>query len=72
MRKWVAENGDIDSSVLYRELYDILPAQLKSTSNVADAIIILADYQYKEAFVANSEINRVAALATLMAEMDWK
>ncbi len=38
----------------------------------ADAIIILADYQYKEAFVANSEINRVAALATLMAEIDWK
>lgn len=25
-----------------------------------------------EAFVANSEINRVAALATLMAECDWK
>jgi hypothetical protein len=39
---------------------------------VADAIIILAEYQYKEAFVANSEINRVAALATLMAEIDWK
>lgn len=72
MRKWVAENSDIDSAVLYRELYDILPTKLKSTSNVADAIIILADYQYKEAFVANSEINRVAALATLMAEMDWK
>lgn len=72
MRKWVAENTDVDSSVLYRELYDLLPTKLKTTANVADAIIILADYQYKEAFVANSEINRVAALATLMAEMDWK
>ena len=72
MRKWVAENSDIDSAVLYRSLYDLLPTKVGSTQSVADAIIILAEYQYKEAFVANSEINRVAALATLMAEVDWK
>lgn len=72
MRKWVGENTDVDSSVLYRQLYDILPTKLKSTTSVAGAIIVLAEYQYKEAFVANSEINRVAALATLMAECDWK
>lgn len=72
MRKWVAENIDIDSNILYRQLYDILPTKLKSTTSVAGAIIVLAEYQYKEAFVANSEINRVAALATLMAECDWK
>lgn len=72
LRKWVAENTDVDSAVLYRQLYDILPEKIKSTQSVAAAIIILAEYQYKEAFVANSEINRVAALATLMAEVDWK
>lgn len=72
LRKWVAENTDIDSAVLYRQLYDILPKKLKSTQSLASAIIILAEYQYKEAFVANSEINRVAALVTLMAEADWK
>lgn len=72
VRKWVAENTDMDSSVLYRTLYDILPIKLKSTTSIAGAIIVLAEYQYKEAFVANSEINRVAALATLMAECDWK
>jgi DNA polymerase III delta prime subunit len=71
-RKWVAENVDVDSAVLYRQLYDTLPSRIKTTQSIADAIIILADYQYKEAFVANSEINRVAALATLMAEIDWK
>ena len=71
-RKWVAENVDVDSAVLYRQLYDTLPSRINTTQSVADAIIILADYQYKEAFVANSEINRVAALATLMAEIDWK
>jgi DNA polymerase III delta prime subunit len=72
MRRWVGENTDIDSSVLYRQIYDLLPTKLKSTTSVAGAIIVLAEYQYKEAFVANSEINRVAALATLMAECDWK
>ena len=72
LRKWVAENIDIDSSILYRQLYDILPKRIKSTQSLASAIIILAEYQYKEAFVANSEINRVAALVTLMAEADWK
>jgi len=71
-RKWVAENVDVDSAVLYRQLYDTLPSRINTTQSVADAIIILAEYQYKEAFVANSEINRVAALATLMAEIDWK
>jgi hypothetical protein len=70
-RRWVAENVDVDSAVLYRQLYDILPSKVKNTQSIADAIIILAEYQYKEAFVANTEINRVAALATLMAEVEW-
>lgn len=72
VRKWVSDNSDIDSAVMYRQLYDILPQKLGSAASIADAIIILAEYQYKEAFVANSEINRVAALATIMAEAQWK
>lgn len=72
VRKWVGENSDIDSTNLYRKMYDILPTKVKSTQSVANAIIILAEYQYKEAFVADSEINRVAALSTIMAECDWK
>lgn len=72
MRKWVGSNADIDSASLYRQLYDVIPEKVASTTGVAQAIIVLAEYQYKEAFVANSEINRVAALATIMAEVDWK
>ena len=73
VRKWVGENSDIDSATLYRSLYDMLPMKLRSPSSVADAIIVLAEYEYKEAFVANPEINRMAALVTLMAELsDWK
>jgi DNA polymerase III delta prime subunit len=72
VRKWVAENNDVESSVLYRSLYDVLPTKIKSTTAIAEAIVTLAQYQYQEAFVANPEINRVAALATIMAEADWK
>ena len=72
MRKWVGENIDMDSAVLYQALYDILPTKIKSTVSIAGAIITLAEYQYKEAFVANSEVNRVAALSVLMSELDWK
>lgn len=73
VRKWVAENSDIDSATLYRSLYDAIPTKIVSTSSIANAIIILAEYEYKEAFVANPEINRAAAMATLMAELsDWK
>ena len=73
VRKWIGENSDVDSATLYRSLYDILPTKIASTSSIANAIIILAEYEYKEAFVANPEINRAAAMATLMAELsDWK
>lgn len=71
VRKWIGEHSDIDSASLYRALYDNLPQYLNGSASVASAIIVLAEYQYKEAFVANSEINRVAACATLMAECDW-
>ncbi len=72
-RKWVAENSDIDSATLYRSLYDVIPTKVSSTSSIADAIIVLAEHEYKEAFVANPEINRMAAIITLMAEIsDWK
>jgi DNA polymerase III delta prime subunit len=72
VRKWIADNNDIDSAVLYKSLYDLLPTRADSTQSIADAIVILAEYQYREAFVANSEINRVAALATIMAEVGLK
>ncbi|PHS22163.1 MAG: DNA polymerase [Robiginitomaculum sp.] len=72
VRRWLAENSDMDSSELYDKLYSILPGKLSDTQSVAGMIVVLAEYQYKEAFVANSEINRAAAMATLMAEMSWK
>lgn len=71
MRKWVARNVDMDATSLYRSIYDELPNKVKSTEGVAGCILVLAEYQYKEAFVADTEINRTAALASLMAEAEW-
>lgn len=70
MRKWVAESNDIESSVLFRKIYDSLSTILKGTS-IPQAILILADYQYKAAFVADQEINLVACLSQLMAECEY-
>ena len=70
IRKWVATN-DIDSNALFRKLYDVLYEKLKPHS-IPKAVLILADYQYKAAFVSDQEINTVACLTELMVECDFK
>jgi len=69
IRKWVAST-DVDSGVLFRKLYDALYDLLKPTS-VPQAVLILADYQYKAAFVADQEINTVACLTELMVNCEF-
>jgi DNA polymerase III delta prime subunit len=70
LRKWVAIN-DIDATTLYRKLYDALYDVLLPQS-IPQAVIILADYQYKQAFVADQEINTVACLTELMVGCEFK
>ena len=70
LRKWVAIN-DIDATTLYRKLYDALYDVLLPQS-IPQAVIILADYQYKQAFVADAEINTVACLTELMVGCEFK
>lgn len=70
LRKWVASN-DIDPATLYRRLYDSMYDTLQPQS-IPQAVIILADYQYKHAFVADAEINTVACLTELMVSVEFK
>lgn len=70
MRKWVAESMDYDPPVLFRKIYDTLSTHVKPSS-IPAAIVILADYQYKSAFVSDQEINTTACLCQLMAEMEF-
>jgi DNA polymerase III delta prime subunit len=69
IRKWVASN-EIDSNTLFRKLYDNLYETLKPQS-IPQAVLILADYQYKAAFVADQEINTVACLTELMVNCEF-
>jgi replication factor C small subunit len=70
IRKWVASN-DVDPQTIYRKLYDSLYDVLQPGS-IPQAVIILADYQYKQAFVVDAEINIVACLTELMVNLEFK
>ena len=67
MRRWVAMNIDNDPVMLYRKLYDSLYDTIDK-STIPQAVLIIADYSYKSAFVADQEINLVACLTELMME----
>ena len=71
MRKWVGENTDYEFTALVRRLYDVSADYLKPNS-IPKLILILADYQYKHAFVADQEINTVAMFTEVMVECEFK
>ncbi len=71
VRKWVVSNLDNDSSVLLRRVYDALVPSLDGPS-IAAAVLIIAKYQYQIAFVADQEINLLAALTEIMVECNFK
>ena len=71
VRKWVVSNLDNDSGVLLRRIYDACYASLDGPS-IAAAVLIVAKYQYQAAFVADQEINLLAALTEIMVECNFK
>lgn len=71
VRKWVAENSDVEYNVLYRKFYDQAHTLL-TASSIPQLVMILADYQYKVAFVADQEINNAACMAEIMVNVEWK
>ena len=71
MRKWVVDNIDIEPQSIFRMIYDNMVDHAQPQS-IPQIVLIIADYQYKNAFVADHEINVVACLTELMANVDWK
>ena len=71
VRKWVVNNLDNDPSVLLRRVYDALYNALEGPS-IAAAVLIVAKYQYQIAFVADQEINLLAAMTEIMVESEFK
>jgi len=71
MRKWVINNLDKEPSSLFSTIYNNLYEALEKKS-VPQAVLIIAGYQYKAAFVADQEINMVACLTEIMANCNFK
>jgi DNA polymerase III delta prime subunit len=71
MRKWVIQNLDKEPSALFTSIYEVLYLHLDPKS-IPQAVLIIAGYQYKAAFVADQEINMVACLTEIMAGCKFK
>ena len=71
VRKWVNNNMDNDTSVLFRRIYDSLYESLVPTT-IPAAVLVIAKYQYQMAFVADQEINMLACLTEIMVECEFK
>ena len=71
VRTWVAKNSELGTSALFKELYDNATTNM-DTDTIPQLILILAEYQYKAAFVADQEINIMAALTEIMANCQFK
>jgi len=71
VREWVVNNLNDDPVRVFRRIYDTMYDNMDSVS-IPHAVVILGDYQYKSAFVADQEINMLACLTELMAKVKWK
>ena len=71
VRKWVSNNMDNDTSVLFRRIYDSLYKSLDANT-IPAAVLVIAKYQYQMAFVADQEINMLACLTEIMVECEFK
>ena len=71
VRKWVVNNLDNDSVRLLRFIYDNLYTYVEPSS-IPHIVVILGEYQYKAAFVADQEINMLAMLTEIMARAKFK
>ena len=71
VRKWVVQNLDNDPTSVLRSIYDSLYTQMEGPS-IANAVLILAKYQYQAAFAADQEINLLACLTEIMVECQFK
>ena len=69
MRQWVANNVDTDPQGIFRFIFDSL---LPEITTVPQMVLLIADYQYKAAFVADQEINLTACLTEIMASIQFK
>ena len=70
-RKWIKNNLDTDVNYLYNQFYDV-SFDICKKSSVPQLILIIAKYQYQNAFSANAEINFAAFCVECMSELEFE
>ena len=71
MRAWVVNNIDVEPASIFRGVYDKM-YDFVAPNSIPQLVLILADYQYKNAFVADHELNLVACMTEVMANVEIK
>jgi DNA polymerase III delta prime subunit len=71
MRRWVAENIDTEPAAIFRKIYDSMVDYVKPES-VPQIVLIIAQYQFWNSFVADHELNMVACMTEIMVTAEWK
>mgnify|MGYP000721255568 FL=1 len=71
VRKWIVQNLDNDPVRIFRRLYDNL-YDFVDGSTIPHVVVIIADYSYKSAFVADQEINLLACMTEIMGQAKFK
>jgi DNA polymerase III delta prime subunit len=71
IRKWAVDNSDKEMAGIFRRVYDALQDSIEPSS-IPQAVLILSEYQYKSAFVADQEINLVACCLMLASDCAFK
>lgn len=71
MRQWIVNNMDVEPQAIIRQLYDNMN-EFVAPQSIPQLVLILAEYQYKNAFVADHELNMVAMMTEVMAQVNFK
>ena len=71
LRKWVAENVDIEQAEVFRRLYESAD-QYMTINSIPQLVLILSKYQYQAAFVADPEINIIACFTEVLINCEFK
>jgi DNA polymerase III delta prime subunit len=71
VRRWVHDNSDQDQNAVFQAVFDSAEDYVEKKA-IPELIVIIADYQYKAAFVANHEINLLAFLVETMMRVEFK
>jgi hypothetical protein len=70
IRKWVHDNSDQEQVNVFRSVYENA-FEIVDKKSIPELIVIIADYQYKSAFVADHEINLIAFFVEVMMRVEW-